>query len=366
MEVRQWRSSCAKRTRMTLATTMKLDPGVADLQPHLAIASSPAECPTAPQTSSRVPFSEWTAARLSHLRSCQQGLRSLVDPQVERMFAAFTGLDFCVAWAGPFASVKQSVGSDFCPRLRHQRRVGGQTPPRCIACRRRHWEPRPRPGAGSRRFRGFCGAPTLWIDLWVGGVRLGRVVLQAPAQPSVGMPQPPDFRRALGLLRVLVDRAGAKLEVRQLRQELAAARQLVYHLRAELARLRHELHTRLPEIPELAPPPGRGTRAGDIVDRMLAYVRDHCQKPMSLGEVAQALGMNVSYLSTVFARTTGLAFHAYLDELRLAKAKELLRDHRRPIAQVACECGYASDDWFRHAFKAQTGLSPSAWREAGR
>ena len=39
------------------------------------------------------------------------------------------------------------------------------------------------------------------------------------------------------------------------------------------------------------------------------------------------------------------------------------RRNPNPIAQVACECGYASDDWFSHAFKAHTGLSPTAWRE---
>ena len=99
-----------------------------------------------------------------------------------------------------------------------------------------------------------------------------------------------------------------------------------------------------------------------LVDQMLAYAHDHYHKPMGLKEVAQALGRNASHLSTLFSRGTGLAFHAYLDELRLAKAKELLLDRTRSIAQVASETGYASEDWFRHAFKAHTGLSPSTWR----
>lgn len=194
------------------------------------------------------------------------------------------------------------------------------------------------------------------------GVKVGRFVLQSLAQPLVVVRPPPDFRRAVRLLRVLIVQMGARLENQRLREELAFTRRFVGHLQVEIDRLRHELHQWLPELPAKTLPPGRATHAERIVDRMLEYVREHCRKPMSLGEVAQSLDMNASYLSTLFARTTGLAFHAYLDELRLAKAKELLRDPRLPIAQVACECGYASDDWFRHAFKAKTGMSPTAWR----
>ena len=355
-------ANLAKRRHMTLVTTTKTNPG-AGFPPTPAVASGSATpAQTAPRVSELVPFAGWTAARLRDLKSCQQWLKSLVDPPVERLFAAFTGLAFCLAWNAPFTAAHRAVGNGFCPRLRCLRRGADWIPAQCAACRRRYWEHDPRRGPGRRRFRGLCGAPTLWIDFCMDGVKVGRFVLQSLAQPSGAVPHPPDFRRAIRLLRVLIVQVGARLENQRLREELVFTRRLVAHLQVEIDRLRRELHQWLPELPAKTLPPGRAAHAECIVDRMLGYVREHCRKPMSLGEVAQALDMNASYLSTLFAHTTGLTFHAYLDELRLAKAKELLRDPTLPVAQVACECGYASDDWFRHAFKAKTGMSPSAWR----
>lgn len=202
----------------------------------------------------------------------------------------------------------------------------------------------------------------MWVDLRIGDADLGRVVFQATPHTLATRNRPPDFHWALDVVDELIEQAKTKLESRELREELDAAHRLLGHLQRELARLRHELHARLPEVPEEMTPPPAGDGARQIVERMLAYVHEHYQRPMSLGQLAQALGRNASRLSTVFCHTTGVPFHAYLNELRLAKAKQLLRDAGRSIAQVACETGYASDDWFRHAFKAHTGLSPGAWR----
>jgi two-component system response regulator YesN len=57
-----------------------------------------------------------------------------------------------------------------------------------------------------------------------------------------------------------------------------------------------------------------------------------------------------------------VTFHHFLEEVRLSKARELLRDPRNRVGEVADAAGYASPDSFRHAFKAHEGLSPDAWR----
>jgi AraC-like DNA-binding protein len=72
--------------------------------------------------------------------------------------------------------------------------------------------------------------------------------------------------------------------------------------------------------------------------------------------------INAAYLSTLFTRTTGMTFHHFLQEVRLSKAKELLRDSRNRVSEVALAVGYASPDAFRRAFKAREGHSPDAWR----
>ena len=73
---------------------------------------------------------------------------------------------------------------------------------------------------------------------------------------------------------------------------------------------------------------------------------------------------NVAHLSAMFSATIGLPFRTYLKELRLAQARALLRDPFKRISEVAYATGYQHPNRFRLDFKASTGLSPSAWREA--
>jgi two-component system response regulator YesN len=95
---------------------------------------------------------------------------------------------------------------------------------------------------------------------------------------------------------------------------------------------------------------------------MLDFVHQHYHRPIGLGDLASAMKMNASYLSALFSQTTGVTFHQFLEEVRLSKAKELLRDPRNRVREAACAAGYASPDSFRRAFKAHERLSPEAWR----
>ena len=64
----------------------------------------------------------------------------------------------------------------------------------------------------------------------------------------------------------------------------------------------------------------------------------------------------------LFSHATGITFHHFVEGVRLARAKGLLRNPRCCVCEAACAVGYASADAFRHAFKAREGLAPTAWR----
>jgi two-component system response regulator YesN len=130
----------------------------------------------------------------------------------------------------------------------------------------------------------------------------------------------------------------------------------------ETARLRGKLRHRLPGLPESTVQPGLGSHAQKLVEVMLDFVHQHYHRPIGLGDVASAMRMNASYLSALFSQTTGVTFHQFLEEVRLSKAKEFLRDPRHRVGEAASAAGYASPDSFRHAFKAHEGLSSEAWR----
>jgi two-component system response regulator YesN len=166
----------------------------------------------------------------------------------------------------------------------------------------------------------------------------------------------------VALVRLILHDLESTAQARMARGRLENALRRLNNTQTEATRLRGELRHRLPDLPESAVQPGLGSHAQKLVEAMLDYVHQHCPRPISLDELASAMKMNASYLSTLFSQTTGVTFHQFLEEVRLSKAKELLRDPRNRVGEVARAAGYASPDAFRHAFKAHEGLSPEAWR----
>jgi two-component system response regulator YesN len=166
----------------------------------------------------------------------------------------------------------------------------------------------------------------------------------------------------VALVRLIFYDLESTAQARIARSGLENALRRLSNTQTEAARLRGELRHRLPDLPESTVQPGLGSHAQKLVEAMLDYVHQHGHHPISLDELASAMKMNASYLSALFSQTTGVTFHHFLEEVRLSKAKELLRDPRNRVGEVAHAAGYASPDAFRHAFKTHEGLSPEAWR----
>lgn len=89
------------------------------------------------------------------------------------------------------------------------------------------------------------------------------------------------------------------------------------------------------------------------------YIEENYEdKALSLREVAESLGVSYGYLSTVFSKTYGENFKAYLMSVRLEKARELLMERGYKIYEIANMTGYGSSRYFTDAFKRRYGISP--------
>ena len=84
--------------------------------------------------------------------------------------------------------------------------------------------------------------------------------------------------------------------------------------------------------------------------------------PLSVQTMATLLGLSEGYFLRAFKQATGQSPHSYLIDRRLARARELLRDRRARLADIALACGFASQAHLATAFKQRLGLSPSALR----
>ncbi|MBR1584819.1 MAG: AraC family transcriptional regulator [Clostridia bacterium] len=100
-----------------------------------------------------------------------------------------------------------------------------------------------------------------------------------------------------------------------------------------------------------------------IMDEISAYIQEHYMEvDMSLTSVADQFHVSESYLSFTFKAQMGTNFFSFVENLRIAHAKALLRQTNLKISEIAEQSGYASANSFCRAFKRNTGESASNYR----
>ena len=94
------------------------------------------------------------------------------------------------------------------------------------------------------------------------------------------------------------------------------------------------------------------------------YIQEHYgDSLLSLNSVADYVGLNSTYFSGLFKKNCSVGFADYLQNLRLAKAKEFLTRTKNPIKQISAEVGYSDPKHFSRIFKSITGIKPNEYRQ---
>ncbi|MFC6551595.1 response regulator [Cohnella cellulosilytica] len=99
------------------------------------------------------------------------------------------------------------------------------------------------------------------------------------------------------------------------------------------------------------------------VKRVCEYIHVHYRKDISLTEMAQYANMSISYFSSWFKRCTGRTLVQYIQEVRIEKAKQLLRETQLKNYEVAERTGFATQPYFIRVFKNAVGVSPNEFRK---
>lgn len=90
--------------------------------------------------------------------------------------------------------------------------------------------------------------------------------------------------------------------------------------------------------------------------------RNYSNSELSLNEVATRVNLSTSHFCVVFSQETGQTFKEFLTELRINKARELLRMTSLRSAEIAYQVGYNDPHYFSSVFKKNTGFSPLEFR----
>jgi len=107
---------------------------------------------------------------------------------------------------------------------------------------------------------------------------------------------------------------------------------------------------------------GHATAGKRLALQAAYYIREHSEQKFSLQEISGALFVNSNYLARVFKRETGRTLLWYHNAVRCEKAKRMLMESKRSVAEIGSAVGYISPAHFSHQFRNMTGVSPSEWR----
>jgi AraC-like DNA-binding protein len=99
----------------------------------------------------------------------------------------------------------------------------------------------------------------------------------------------------------------------------------------------------------------------DKLEKAMAYMRSNYSRNIGVEDLSRAAGLSTAYFSREFKRSVGLAPYAYLNHVRVEKAKRLLLQGAANCSEVASLCGFHSLHVFSKAFKRITRRSPTEW-----
>jgi signal transduction histidine kinase/DNA-binding LacI/PurR family transcriptional regulator/AraC-like DNA-binding protein len=109
-----------------------------------------------------------------------------------------------------------------------------------------------------------------------------------------------------------------------------------------------------------------GGEAQRLVRRAMALIHERYAEPISLAQLAGAVGVSKEYLARCFHQETGVTVVTYLNRYRIGQAKTLLDAGAHNLTEIALEVGFSSGPYFSRVFRQEVGVSPSEYRQAER
>ena len=99
------------------------------------------------------------------------------------------------------------------------------------------------------------------------------------------------------------------------------------------------------------------------VSRFLESVFNPGQMPGTIASYASEIGISENYLSRLVKKYTGRSVGAWIDIVRIQRAKRMLAETHLPVIDIAAGVGVEDQSYFSRLFKKETGLTPSAFRK---
>jgi AraC-like DNA-binding protein len=99
------------------------------------------------------------------------------------------------------------------------------------------------------------------------------------------------------------------------------------------------------------------------IQKALLFIEANFHSSLRLDQVARQVGMSVSCFERHLKKQKGMTFVAYVNNLRVARARELLQVTSATMLEIALSCGFGNQSHFNRVFKKLTGCTPGDCRK---
>lgn len=100
----------------------------------------------------------------------------------------------------------------------------------------------------------------------------------------------------------------------------------------------------------------------EAIHQAIKYIQQNYVAKITLTSAAAHVFLSPAYFSRKFKEETGKNFNQYLNEIRVEKAKQLLRETNFSLSKVALSTGFENQSYFAKVFHHLTGTTPNSYR----
>lgn len=128
----------------------------------------------------------------------------------------------------------------------------------------------------------------------------------------------------------------------------------------------HLVHSLLAVIFDLAENSSEAADQGQDYNlglRIKEYIDEHYLEDLNLASIAEALHVNVYYLSHTFKKLLGYSPIQYVIQRRIGEAQNLLLTTDLTVTEIALRCGYNNSNYFQSVFNNLVGMPPGKYRK---
>lgn len=103
--------------------------------------------------------------------------------------------------------------------------------------------------------------------------------------------------------------------------------------------------------------------ASNYMEKAKKYLFENYAENITLKDVADELFIHEAYFSKLFNQEIGEGFNAFVNGIRIERAKEQLKYSNKQLKDISNEVGFRSSSYFNRVFKQNVGMSPMTFRK---